>query len=546
MTSAGPLGRVVAGYRIVGRLRRGPDATVYHAVREKDGAEVAVKVLRTEANLDGELANVERLPAHPNIVRIVDVGRAVDGRPFLAMDYHPDGSYADLLANAGVVPVDEVVRVGIAVAEALQATHDIGLVHRDVTPGNILRGPDGPLLTDFGIAAMPAELAGTVALDRLTPPHASPEALLRQPQGPASDIYSLGSTLWTLLVGHGPFAEPDDRSPDPFAYRERALHEPVPPVPVADVPLWLQAALRRAMAKNPAERYATAGAFATALRERNEPWPAGVPLPGEQPSAPVTSTAPAESSAPSSEPVLPAPASSPPSEAHPIASDRQSAESPAPPPSMPPVPELAASSSLVPAGDRRWLVPEPTPAPVVTADPAWWEPAGETPTMPPPDYETETARPGGSRLRVVTVIAVVLLLVGGLGAYLLARQPSTAQNTAGQPTTGAPPQATVSASVAPGIAPQSLKLDDERVAVTLSWSDPTGGQAVFYVIGTPAGGAPTALANAERGKTSVRVNGLNPTVEYCFVLVAALSVDQVGNSEPICTRRFATPKPSSK
>jgi hypothetical protein len=93
------------------------------------------------------------------------------------------------------------------------------------------------------------------------------------------------------------------------------------------------------------------------------------------------------------------------------------------------------------------------------------------------------------------------------------------------------------------MAPQGVGLADERVAVTLSWRDPTGGEAVFYVVGTPAGGSPSTLANAARGATSVRVNGLNPTVDYCFILVAALSVDEIGSSEQICTHRFGTPSP---
>src|SRR5262245_7224265 len=106
MTSASPYGRVVAGYRVVGRLRRGPDATVYHAIRESGEVAVALKVLRTDAQIDAELAQVRRLPRHPHIVRVVDTGRTLDGRPYLAMEYHPDGSYADLLADSGPIGVD--------------------------------------------------------------------------------------------------------------------------------------------------------------------------------------------------------------------------------------------------------------------------------------------------------------------------------------------------------------------------------------------------------------------------------------------------------
>ena len=494
MTTASPYGRVAAGYRIVGRLRRGPDATVYHAVREADDAAVALKVLRTDAHVDTELAQVRRLPHHPGIVRVLDTGRTLDGRPYLAMEYYPDGSYADLLRNDGPVSVDEAVRVGIAIADALRATHDFGLVHRDVTPDNILRGAKGPALTDFGIAAVPGELAGTVALDRLTPPHASPEALLRQPQDARSDIYSLGSTLWTLLAGYPPFATSGDASPDPFEYRERALREPVAPVASAEVPQWLQATLARSMAKAPEERYPTAAAFATALREENEPWQEPVLL-----SPPVIATV------------------------------------------VSPVPEPVAPLAATSLGN----LAEPRKAPDL--DPGWWAPDTNVATAPPELYFPEDAerRRGSGRVVLATSAVVALLAVVGLTVFLLA--PVVRQGFAGPGSAQTPPigVTTLTPTAVAGIAPQDLRLADERIAVTLTWRDLSDGEAAFYVVGTPRGGSASTLANAARGKTSVRVNGLNPTVEYCFVVVAVLSVDEVGNGDEICTHRFSTPTPTS-
>ncbi|MEH1127396.1 protein kinase domain-containing protein [Micromonospora sp. CPCC 206061] len=301
-TDAQSLRAIAAGYRVLGRLRRGPDSAVYRAVRDEDETEVALKVLLSEAYpIDEEAANLRRLPRHPNLVRILGTGRTVHGFPFFAMEYHPEGSYADLLARSGPVPVEEAIRVGRAVAEALDAVHGVGLLHRDVTPANILRGADGPLLTDFGIAALPEELSGTVALDRLTPHHAAPEALLRQAQDARSDVYGLASTVWTLLTGHPPFAAPDQSSPDPFEYRENALHRPLPPVPREDVPPWLQEVLRLAMAKAPADRYPDAAAFAAALRDRRAPDEA----PSTSESAPVIQV-PAPGSAPTGH-TMPAP-----------------------------------------------------------------------------------------------------------------------------------------------------------------------------------------------------------------------------------------------
>ncbi|GAA0710924.1 serine/threonine protein kinase [Dactylosporangium roseum] len=521
MTTTRLYDRIVEGYRVVGRIRRGPEATVYHAVREADGTAVALKVLRTDARVDADLSRLRRLPRHPHIVRVLDVGRAVDGRPYLAMVYYPDGSYADALNRSGPVEVAEAVRVGIAVAEALQAVHNMNLIHRDVTPANILCGTDGAALTDFDIAESPAELAGTVALDRLTPPNASPESLLRQPQDARSDVYSLASTLWTLLAGHPPFAVDGDASPDPFDYRERVLHDAAPPpVPVPDVPLWLQASLRRAMARAPEDRYASAADFAAALRDASEPWPDGVPEPGQaaEPAPPVL-----------------APPVDPPLLAPPV--DQPMLAAPVDPP------------MLAPPVDPPVLAP-PLDVPVLDLDDGWWSREEGSPGAPPDGDPSDDAyesfrpyRPRRSRRSLRTVgVAVVLFAVVGVAAFVVAPMIRAAVRGPGAKPT---PQA----SPALDATPQDVALSDERVAVTLTWRDPTAGEAAFFIVGTPTGGTPSTVANAARGTTSIRINGINPTVDYCFVLVAALSVDRVANAKPVCTQRFpatsASPSTSS-
>lgn len=552
MTTTSLYDRIVDGYRIVGRIRRGPEATVYHAVREADGTVVALKVLRTDAR---DLSRLRRLPRHPHIVRVLDVGRAVDGRPYLAMVYHPDGSYADALRRSGPVPAADAVRVGIAVAEALQATHDMGLIHRDVTPANILCGTDGPALTDFDLAGAPVELAGTVALDRLTPPNASPESLLRQPQDARSDVYGLASTLWTLLAGHPPFALDGDTSPDPFDYRERVLHDAAPPpVPGPDVPIWLQATLRRAMARAPEDRYASAADFAAALRSASEPWPDGVPAPGQAAEPAPNSAAepaPGQSAEPASRVATLDGASAPP---EPAAPEALVPEAPAP---EPPTPDALASGALAPepatpepAAPEAPLadappVEPPAQLPVLDLDDGWWSREEASPIAPPdseaPDdayesfraYHPHRPRPGLRMLAIATAIFAVVGVAAFFAAPLIR---DALRDTEARPT---PP-----ASPAVDATPKDVVLTDERVAVTLTWRDPTAGQAAFFVVGTPAGGAPSTVASASRGASSVRVNGLNPTVDYCFVLVAALTVDRVASASPVCTQRFAGPSSS--
>jgi serine/threonine protein kinase len=196
---------------------------------------------------------------------------------------NPDRSYADLMSTAGPIDVDEVIRVGIAIAAALQATHVAGRLHGRLTPAGIVRGPAGPALSDEGyaMAGEPASIAVAAFM-----PYASPEVLLGDAQDARSDIYSLAATMWTMLAGHPPFAVAGGE-PDLDDHRERVLREPAPSVPVADVPGWLRTSLRRAMARQPEDRYPTAGAFADALRSHsNQPW---APLPAPAP-APALDT----------------------------------------------------------------------------------------------------------------------------------------------------------------------------------------------------------------------------------------------------------------
>ncbi len=102
------------------------------------------------------------------------------------------------------------------------------------------------------------------------------------------------------------------------------------------------------------------------------------------------------------------------------------------------------------------------------------------------------------------------------------------------------PAAQPHASQLADAAPVVTDVRDERVAVTLTFADRSDGKAPFYVIGGPAGRQPTTLAEAPKGATSVRVNAVNPEVDYCFVVVAVLSVDQVAPSVQVCTARFGT------
>ncbi len=209
----GPLLPALPGYDSVELIAHGTTALVFRASQARVNRLVAIKVITADTgsvpvNAARELATTVALSSQPHIVSIIDTGMTEDDRPFIVMEYCEDGSYGQILRGQGPLPVDEVVEVGIKIGEALHAAHEAGILHRDVKPSNILRSRFGPALTDFGIARAPDELGGTLTREMMTPHHASPEALLHQAQSGLSDVYSLASTMWTLLVGHPPFVDP--------------------------------------------------------------------------------------------------------------------------------------------------------------------------------------------------------------------------------------------------------------------------------------------------------------------------------------------------
>lgn len=267
--SAGSIIPGLAGYSGLELIAHGSSAIVFRATQNRLNRKVAIKVLlvddvmTTDATVRRELETLVQLSSSPHIVSIIDTGVTDAGQPYIVMEYCEGGSYAQILKERGPLPVEEVLEVGIKIGEALHAAHEAGIIHRDVKPPNILRSRFGPSLSDFGIAYAADELASTDTFYKLTPHHASPETLQQEHQTGQSDLYSLASTMWNLLAGRPPFANPGQ---DPEAFRQRVLRQPVPKVPRDDVPEWVQAELKRAMAKQPTDRHPTALAFAETLR----------------------------------------------------------------------------------------------------------------------------------------------------------------------------------------------------------------------------------------------------------------------------------------
>jgi len=188
----------IGRFRIHEQIAEGGTSTVYKAVEEGSGREVALKVMPEDARHDIQARAIAEID-HPNIVRIFEIGHA-QGRFYLAIEFLGGGSLDDLIQERGPLDESTVLGVGIQVAEGLAAAAAHGLLHRDIKPANILFTDSGTAkLVDFGLSA---QLLGEVWG---TPDHIAPEKLAEQPEDFRSDIYSLGSTIFHALAGRPPY-----------------------------------------------------------------------------------------------------------------------------------------------------------------------------------------------------------------------------------------------------------------------------------------------------------------------------------------------------
>ena len=205
------------------------------------------------------------LGAHPHIISVFQSGYSDERRPYIVMEFMPGGSLANRLESMGALSWPEVLDIGVKVAGALHNAHLAGVLHRDLKPDNILVSAFGePALADFGIAAVTGANTSRTGNLMASVAYAAPEVLEGKHATATADVYSFGATLFALLAAHVPHWRATDESVIPVV--TRILTEAPPDLRRRGVPADVCAVVERALARDPADRFATAEDLGRALQ----------------------------------------------------------------------------------------------------------------------------------------------------------------------------------------------------------------------------------------------------------------------------------------
>ncbi len=288
---------VFSRYDVREKIGSGSMGAVYKALDRRLDRWVALKVLPPGLREHGE--SVERFKRearvlarlkHPGVASVYDANVESDF-PYVVMEFVEGENLEEGLRRHGPMPVEEVVRLGVEMAEALAHIHSHRVVHRDVKTANIIIGPEGrAVLADFGIAfvaSLPRLSQGTLG----TPEYMSPEQADGRPVDGRSDLYSVGVVLYECLAGEVPFQREGESLSGLTDLLQRILACPPPSLRALrpDVPAWLAGVIERCLAKDPEERFTRAADLAAALQQTRvaDAEPVSAPVHPDAPAPPI-------------------------------------------------------------------------------------------------------------------------------------------------------------------------------------------------------------------------------------------------------------------
>lgn len=264
----------ITGFSYVRPLGSGGFADVYQYEQDMPRRIVAVKVLRSpvigdrdRSDFEAEADAMARLSNHPSIVSMYSAGVAVDGRPYLAMEFCPDSMRERTRRNPA--PLQAVLDAGVRLAGALETAHRAGILHRDVKPSNVLLTATGrPALADFGISVLQGSWASQTREQALSIPWSAPEVITAHTTGTiASEVWSLGATLYTFAAGVSPFEHPDRAQNTQSKMSARIAEAKYTPIPGAQGYEPFDEVMRRAMHRDPAQRFRSMAEFGETLQQ---------------------------------------------------------------------------------------------------------------------------------------------------------------------------------------------------------------------------------------------------------------------------------------
>lgn len=260
-----------AGFEDARQVARGGAGVVYCCYETALGRNVAVKVLPSHFDEDSRERFLREgyamggLSGHPNIVNILRVGVTASGKPYIVMPYHSADSLAVRLRREGPVSWPEALRIAVKLCGALETAHKSGTLHRDIKPANILVNDYGePQLSDFGIAHIEGGYETATGFFSGTIDYTAPEVMTGNPATVASDLYSLGATIYALIAGSA--AHERRSGEDLIAQYLRISTTQVPDMRPNGIPDAVCSAIEHAMSIDPAHRPTSAAEFGRELQ----------------------------------------------------------------------------------------------------------------------------------------------------------------------------------------------------------------------------------------------------------------------------------------